>query len=176
MQQYQFEKIYSQMEKEFGSIERGEEDFHTMMFYPMESNLLKTHRKYPSSNSRRLREAISLVLFDIKSRYTGEQFSLDKFRDDDNARLEYALLMSFDPFTNEELRSILTGELKMNLNDLDKLHDYYAEPISCLLRLRESVDTWEKRLGSNGYFEFAESYIGAQITGDDLIYAVIEME
>lgn len=31
MQQYQFEKIYSQMEKEFGTIERGDEDLHTMM-------------------------------------------------------------------------------------------------------------------------------------------------
>ena len=77
MQQYQFEKIYSQMEKEFGTIERGDEDLHTMMFYPLESNLLKTHRQYPSSNSRRLREAIGLVFYDIKSRYTGEQYDLD---------------------------------------------------------------------------------------------------
>lgn len=176
MQQYQFEKIYSQMEKEFGSIERGEEELHTMMFHPLESNLLKTHRRYPSSNSRRLREAIALVLFDIKSRYTKEVYSLDKFRDDDNARLEYAMLMAFDPFTNEELRAVLTNELKMDLSDLAGLHDYYAEPISCLLRLKESVDIWEKRLGSNGYFEFAENYLGELVTGDELIYAVIEME
>ncbi len=176
MQQYQFEKIYSQMEKEFGTIERGEEDLHTMMFYPLESNLLKTHRQYPSSNSRRLREAIGLVFYDIKSRYTGESYSLDNIRDKENARLEYALLMAFDPFTNEELRAVLTNQLHMDLTDRSLLYDYYAEPITCLVRLKESVDTWEKRLGSNGYFEFAESYIGAQITGDELIYAVMELE
>ena len=31
MQQYQFEKIFTQMEKEFRKIQRGDEDFHTMM-------------------------------------------------------------------------------------------------------------------------------------------------
>ena len=175
MQQYQFEKIYSQMEKEFGTIERGDEDLHTMMFYPLESNLLKTHRQYPSSNSRRLREAIGLVFYDIKSRYTGEQYDLDNIRDKDNARLEFALLMAFDPFTNEELRATLTGELHMDLTDKSLLYDYYTEPIVCLVRLKESVDTWEKKLGSNGYFTFAESYIGSQIRGDDLIYAVMEL-
>ena len=123
MQQYQFEKIYSQMEKEFGTIERGDEDLHTMMFYPLESNLLKTHRQYPSSNSRRLREAIGLVFYDIKSRYTGEQYDLDNIRDKDNARLEFALLMAFDPFTNEELRATLTSELHMDLTDKSLLYD-----------------------------------------------------
>ena len=77
MQQYQFEKIYSQMEKEFGKIDKGEEEFHTMMFFTIESNLLKIHRQYPTSNSRRLKEAIALALFDIKSRCTNESFELD---------------------------------------------------------------------------------------------------
>ena len=36
MQQYQFEKIYSQMEKEFGKIDKGEEEFHTMMFFTID--------------------------------------------------------------------------------------------------------------------------------------------
>ena len=64
MQQYQFDRIYSQMEKEFGRIRTGEEE-HMMMLFPIEGNLLKTYRKYPASNSRRPREAIGLVLFDI---------------------------------------------------------------------------------------------------------------
>lgn len=106
MQQYQFEKIYSQMEKEYGKIAKGDEDFHTINIFAMESNLLKVHRKFPSSNSRRLLEAIALVLFDIKSRCTGETFELDSFRNEDNARLEHALLMAFDPFTNEELHAV----------------------------------------------------------------------
>lgn len=88
MQRYQFEKIYSQMEKEFGKMKAGQEDGHAMLLFPMESNVLKNHRKHPASNSRRLREAIALVLFDIKSRYTGEEeTTLEKFRSEDTTLL-----------------------------------------------------------------------------------------
>lgn len=73
MQLYQLEKIYSQMEKEFGKIRKGEEKVYSMLLFPMEENVLKIHRRFPSSNSRRLREAIALVLFGIKEKYTGEK-------------------------------------------------------------------------------------------------------
>lgn len=45
MQLYQFEKIYSQMEKEFGKIRKGDEETYSMLLLPMESNALKIHRK-----------------------------------------------------------------------------------------------------------------------------------
>lgn len=34
MQLYQFERIYSQMEKEFGKIRKGEEDGYAMLLFP----------------------------------------------------------------------------------------------------------------------------------------------
>ena len=172
MQQYQFEKIYSQMEKEFGKIDKGEEEFHTMMFFTIESNLLKIHRQYPTSNSRRLKEAIALALFDIKSRCTNESFELDAFRNEENERLEQAVLMAFVPFTNEEIRTFINDETDIDLTDPDTLHGLYTEAVLCLLRIRESVETWEKRMGSNGYFEFAESYMGPQVEGDEMAYTV----
>lgn len=172
MQQYQFEKIYSQMEKEFGKIDKGEEEFHTMMFFTIESNLLKIHRQYPTSNSRRLKEAIALALFDIKSRCTNESFELDAFRNEENERLEQAVLMAFDPFTNEEIRTFINDETDIDLTDPDTLHGLYTEAVLCLLRIRELVETWEKRMGSNGYFEFAESYMGPQVEGDEMAYTV----
>ncbi len=55
MQRYQFDKIYTQMEKEFGKIRSGQEEGQAMMLFPMESNALKIRRKYPASNSRRFR-------------------------------------------------------------------------------------------------------------------------
>ena len=98
MQLYQFERIYSQMEKEFGKMRKGEEDAYAMLLLPLEGNALKAHREFPSSNSRRLREAIALVLFDIKERCTGEKADTGKFRNEDNEKLEKALLMAFDPY------------------------------------------------------------------------------
>ncbi len=168
MQAYQFERIYSQMEKEFGKVKKGEEDAYAMLMFPMESNALKIHRANPESNSRRLREAIGLVLFDIKNRYTENVYDVEAFRNKDNRKLEEALLMAFDPFTNEEVKNILGMP-----SEPEELRKYYREPVMCLLRIKDSIDIWEKRAGANGYFDFIEKYMGSQISGDEMKFSVL---
>lgn len=172
MQYYQFERVFSQMEKEFGKIRTGQEEAHTMTLFPMEGNVLKVQRQYPASNSRRLLEAIGLVLFDIKERYTGETIDVAKFRNEDNARLEQALLMAFDPFTNEELKEAIQSQSILDLTDLKQLHHYYQEPIQCLLKIKDSLDLWTRELGSNGYFDFIENQMGYQVNGNEMNYAI----
>lgn len=167
MQLYQFEKIYSQMEKEFGKIKKGNEEEYSMLLFPLESNVLKVHRAHPDSNSRRLREAIALALFDIKSHYTKENYDIGKFRNEDNEKLEKALLMAFDPFTNEEVKEVMGNQM-----DETQLREYYSIPVMCLLRIKDSVDTWEKRSGANGYFLFIEQYMGAEVNGDEMDFSI----
>ena len=173
MQLYQFEKIYSQMEKEFGKIRKSDEETYSMLLLPMESNVLKIHRKFPASNSRRMKEAIALVLFDIKSRCTGESFDTGNFRNEDNERLETALLMAFDPYTNSEIKELLISRGRQHELDLKKMQQYYKIPVMCLLRIKASIDTWEKNAGTNGYFDFIEGYMGTSITGDEMKYSVM---
>ncbi len=108
------------MEKEFGKIKKGEEDYYTMLLFPLENN---------------------------------------------------ALLMAFDPFTNEEIKELLDMPM-----DLARLHEYYKLPVMCLLRLKDSIDTWEKREGANGYFNFIERYIGTQVEGSEMMFYVWEQE
>ncbi len=173
MQYYQFERIFSQMEKEFGKIKAGQEEHHALMMLPLEGNVLKVHRKYPSSNSRSLNEAIALVLFAIKEHYTDQIFNTDSFRDEHNKRLEIALLMAFDPFTNEDIKELLTSQANIDLSNPNELRDYYVEPIRCLLRIKESIDTWIKHNGSNGYFDFIEPFMGDKILGDEMKFSVL---
>lgn len=173
MQLYQFERICSQMEKEFGKIRKGEEEDYSMLFFALEGNALKTHREFPQSNSRRLREAIALALFDIKEKYTGEKVDIKKFRNDDNEKLEKALLMAFDPYTNVEVMEHLKQIVKTDVFTQEMLKDYYKIPVMCLLRIKDSIDTWEKRSGADGYFDFIESYIGGQIEGSKMNFSVM---
>jgi len=173
MQLYQFEKIYSQMEKEFGKIRKGEEETYSMLLLPLEGNVLKIHRDAPLSNSRRLREAIALVLFDIKERYTGELIDTEKFRNDDNEKLEKALLMAFDPYTNKEVMELLKQQNETNELTHDQLKGYYKLPIICLLRIKDSIDTWEKQSGADGYFDFIQSYMGSQIKGTEMNFTIM---
>lgn len=173
MQLYQFERIYSQMEKEFGKIRKGEEEFFTMLFFSLEGNTLKVHREWPACNSRRLREAIALVLFDIKERCTGEKSDTGSFRNEENEKLEKALLMAFDPYTNVEVMELLkqrTGKEKLTQ---EILKEYYKFPVMCLLRIKESIDTWEKRSGADGYFDFIEGYMGNQVKGNEMNFAIM---
>jgi len=173
MRYYQFERIFSQMEKEFGKIKAGQEEHHALMMLPLEGNVLKVHRKYPSSNSRSLNEAIALVLFAIKEHYTVQIFNTDSFRDEHNKRLEIALLMAFDPFTNEDIKELITSQANIDLSNPNELRAYYVEPIRCLLRIKESIDTWIKHNGSNGYFDFIEQFMGDKIFGDEMKFSVL---
>ena len=172
MKLYEFERIYSQMEKEFGKMKKGEEDAYSMLLFPMEGNALKIHREFPSSNSRRLRESIALALFDIK-RCMGEENDVDKFRNEDNERLKKALLMSFDPYTNDELMSLLKQHYQTDELTLEMLKEYYKFPVMCLLRIKDSIDLWEKQSGPNGYFDFVENYMGDEIRGTEMNFSII---
>ena len=55
----------------------------------------------------------------------------------------------------------------MDLNDKRMLTDYYKEPVLCMLRIKNSVELWLKKNGSNGYFDFLESYMGQEIPNDN---------
>lgn len=172
MQLYQFEKIYAQMEKEFGKIRKGEENAYSMLLLPLESNALKVHRMNPNSNSRRLREAIALALFDIKMYYSGENIDIEKFRNEDNEKLEKALLMAFDPFTNKEVMAAFARQNQTEEPSQDLLHQYYKLPVLCLLRIKDSIDLWEKNAGADGYFNFIEGHMGAEIQGSEMRYSI----
>lgn len=173
MQLYQFERIYSKMEKEFGKMRKGEEEVYSMLLLPLEGNALKVHREFPSSNSRRLREAIALALFDIKERCTGEKADTGKFRNEANEKLEKALLMAFDPYTNEEVMELLKQQETAEELPQEMLKNYYKFPVMCLLRIKDSIDTWEKRAGADGYFEFIEGYMGGQIKGTEMEFTLM---
>lgn len=173
MQSYQFERIYSQMEKEFGKIRKGEEEGYSRLLLPLEGNVLKVHREFPSSNSRRLREAIALVLFDVKEKCTGEKADTEKFRNEDNEKLEKALLMAFDPYTNEEVMKLLKQQAQTDELTREMLKGYYRFPVMCLLRIKDSIDTWEKRSGADGYFDFLENYMGSQIKGTEMNFTIM---
>ncbi|MGN1184599.1 MAG: hypothetical protein ACI4R7_05170, partial [Oliverpabstia sp.] len=154
------------MEREFGRMRKGEEDVYSMLLIALEGNVLKIHREFPSSNSRRLREAIALVLFDIKGNCTGEKADTGNFRNEENEKLEKALLMAFDPFVNENVMKVLKKKTRTRELTQEMLKSYYKIPVMCLLRIKDSIDTWEKRSGADGYFDFIEGYMGSQIKGN----------
>ena len=116
------------------------------------------------------------MLFDIKGKCTGEVIDTETFRNEDNEKLENALLMAFDPYTNAEVMELFKQQSKTDDLTQDMLKNYYKLPVMCLLRIKDSIDTWEKRSGVNGYFDFLESYMGSQIKGTEMNFSIMSSE
>jgi len=62
-----FERITSNMAREFGRIKKGTEEEYALSLYPIESNLLKTNRASGVNNGRRAMDAIKICLFKEES-------------------------------------------------------------------------------------------------------------
>ena len=120
------------MVQRFGSIKKGEEDSHFPLMFPMESNLLKLHREDEKRDSRRAIEAIHICLLTIDGYLREINYDLGAFLSEENQALAHGLLMSFDPFTNPEIREVLEGS---DLDSGEAMEAYYEEPVKCLLRL-----------------------------------------
>ena len=166
MNQQQFEQIARTMERRYGKIRKGREEDYAMMLFPMESNLLKTWRRHPDSNSRRLEEAILLALHAVKGHTDGENDDYKKFETAENRRLKDALLAAFDPIENEDVHKAVE-DIGMDMEDREAVQEFFRIPVMCMLRIRESVEHWEKRMGNNGYFSFLEGYLGNKVPDDD---------
>ena len=169
MNQYQFGQITRRMEQKYGKMRKNEEDKYAMLLFPMESNLLKIHRKEPGANSRRLEEAILLVLHEIESRTDEKSTDVSSYENEENLLLKEALLKAFDPFTNDEIADLLREGGKADLEDKEFLSKYYKEPVMCVLRIKESVEHWIKRGGADGYFDFLEGWFGDKVPDDDMM-------
>lgn len=114
-----------------------------------------------------------MVLFDIKEKYTGEMADIGKFRNEDNEKLEKALLMAFDPYTNVEVMELLKQQTQTEELTQEMLKSCYKLPVMCLLRIKDSIDTWEKRSGADGYFDFIEGCMGSQIKGTEMKFTIM---
>jgi len=163
--QYAFERISTSMTKTFGKVKKGKEEDFSLELTALEGNLLKTYRKNNICNGRRALEAIKICFFIIDGYISNCEYDLSEYKTPENEPLVKAILMAFDPFTNENVREVLDDESDMH--SLDDLREYFTRPIQCLLRIEESVKLWTKRNGSDGYFNFIEVFMGHLIPHDE---------
>ena len=171
MNQYQFEQVIRRMEKRYGKIYKGREEPYEDMLEAMEYNLLKVYSTDHACNSRRLMEAVPLALYAVEGRLTGQEYDVAAFENPENLKLKHALLTAFDPFTNAKLRKEAEEACGWNLNDGKELEAYYRRAIQCILRILDSVKTWTKERGKDGYFNFISDFILLE-DDDEMNFAV----
>lgn len=166
MNEYQFNQVAKRMSNRYGHISHGDEMQHNMTLTPIELNAMKAHREDPSINGYRMIEGIMLVLHEIERRLGINDNDVSRFENEGNLKIKHALLMAFDPFENEKIKIITKN---IDWSNLDNLRDYYAEPIRCLIRIKESAEKWTKHYGQEGYFTFLEGTL-SELYPDDNEY------
>ena len=162
---YNFNKISSNMGKEFGSVRKGEEGQYSYMLQPIEENILKTSRLNNIKSGRDIIAAIHICLFVIDGYLKNIEYELAEHETNENKDFVRAILTACDPFTNNELNNIVSE--KYDINTPDGLKSYFEIPVMCLLRIEKSIETWSKEYGSGGYIYFLETQIGRTVKRDD---------
>jgi hypothetical protein len=168
-----FERMPSKMAKTFGTIPKGRENDFNDVLFPMESNLVKVNRTHGTNNGRRALEAVALCLFRVDGYLNGKEYDLSSFVSPENEAYMNGLLMSFDPFTNGQLRAV--AEEACDLNSPEGLRGYFSTPVKCLLRIAKSIELWTKDYGAGGYFVFLERQIGVLVPDDGKMDFITEL-
>jgi len=128
----------------------------------MEGNLLKLHRQDSNRTGRHADEAIEMALLTVDGYLQQIEYDFDRFAAPENQIFLQGLLISCDPYINQELREVV-----MTNDTAFDAKEYFRLPIQCLLRIEKSIDLWNEDLGSNGYFMFIEGELGYLVEQDD---------
>jgi hypothetical protein len=168
---HNYERISSRMAKEFGVIEKNLEGNYEQILFHIESNLLKINRKHGIDNGQMAIDAIHICLLMIDGYLNRTEYDLDPYITETNKPFLTALLMSFDPFTNEHLKPIV--EEKCDMQSTEGLHEYFEAPVKCLLWIEKNIELQTKNSGNNGYFSFLENQIGEAVAQDETIDCIV---
>ena len=159
-----FERVSSNMAKEFGTIKKGAEKDYILFMLPIESNLIKMGRKTGNKNGRRAMEAIKICLFTIDGYINGWEYDFSNYLTPENKDFVHGILMAIDPFTNQQLYKVLDNEYY--LDKKEDLREYFTTPVKCLLRIEVSMQQETKDYGTSGYFDFLENHMGDVLPDD----------
>ncbi|MFA7231746.1 MAG: hypothetical protein WC071_10795 [Victivallaceae bacterium] len=169
--QYRLEKIAAEMANKFGKI-KGQEEAYSLLLACMEGNMLKTRRINHKCVSRRAMEAVNMALMTVNGYLNGIAYDFGDYMNEENRQLYLALMKSFDPQHNDEIPRPPAWSL--NPDNIDNITAFYAAPVKCLVRIKESVEFWMKKMGNDGYFVFIEPAIAKIMNLDDKMgFAVI---
>lgn len=157
---YQFDSIALRTKKTIKEpIQKGEEDgFYYEYLQTIEFEAYMLHQRY-GINNRQMMEIIQMVLLDIKSVLSGEEYDYSKWEEPCYRSCADAIEKYFMVSRFPELREVLRKGVVQD-------EAFYELAQKCLIRIHESVEFWTKQGGDNGYFHFIEGFIGTGILED----------
>lgn len=147
---YDIKRILSRVEKEFGKIKRGTEEFYNPQLDYIEQAIYEVYKTIPISDYE-LQEVISAIIYDLKGYIDNKIYDYSELLDEKVIKFAKELEYIFNPFINENI--IINDSAKKDLKGL------FTLPIICLTRIYDSIDFWRLKYGKNGYFKMLEEMV-----------------
>lgn len=147
---YDMQRVLSRVEKEYGKIKRGTEEFYDPQLNYIEHTIYEIWEENPITDYE-LQDAICAVIYDLKGYVENKTYDYSEVLDERVVKFSRELQHLFNPFVNDEIK----------VNDLGKndLKGLFTLPIICLDRIYYSVDFWRDRYGKNGYYKMLEEMV-----------------
>lgn len=148
---YQMKKIASRVKREFGYIQHGNEDIDLIGLAAYENHLMDLAKDF-DFNSRQLKTVAEIWMFLLYGSYHSITYEFEDVAD--QIIIETAKYMSY--YTNP----IIAGKLKdIEVKDPEQLFESFKSVLMRLGRIHESMEFWEKELGSNGYIKYLSQFL-----------------
>ncbi|MBE6422206.1 hypothetical protein [Succinivibrio dextrinosolvens] len=135
------------------------------ILYVIESNLLfQIDRLEEGKSSYEIKSsevdtALRICIFKILEKVTGEEYDTSIHEEGIIKDLVYAVLYAFDPFTNEDVKKILSEqtEVEFDLSNLEMKKDYFLNYVNAICMLLKSLEIRDQMHGYNGYVHFLKT-------------------
>ena len=150
---YDMKKITAKLKKEFGSIKHGDEEPYLEGLAAYENNLQVMVERY-QLNSRQLRTIVEIWMLLLYGSLHQKTYDFCAVADLDLIEIAKSLEWYSNPIINPKLYDTLKAEDIAALDKNKICERSVTMAFRLLIRIHESMDFWEKKLGSNGYLNY----------------------
>ena len=163
--EYDMKRVLSLATKEYGKIERGEEEQYNPQIDYIEHKIYELFSKTYISDYE-LQEVIPMVIYDLKGYIDNKLYDYTNIRDEKLNNFAKDLEMLFNPFINPDI--------KINKKAKEDLKGLFTLPIICLVRINASIEFWRKAYGKDGYFKMLREMVVPIVHIGNFSYALEE--
>lgn len=156
---YHMQKITGKLKKEFGSIKHGEEEPYLEGLLAYEKNLLILAERYVL-NSGQLRTIVEIWMHLLYGSWHEKTYDFSAVADQDLIEMAKDMDFHSNPLRNPELLDILNVNPDAEGLSTDQIYEKsITMGLRLLVRIHDSMDFWEKEMGSNGYLKYLTAFV-----------------
>lgn len=157
---YQMKKICGKIKKEFGSIPMGKEEPYMMELAFLETELLEVANRM-DVHSRQIRVLLELWMFIMYGTLRDITYDFRKAADVDLIESAYYLNAYSNPLYNQDFKKKEQGlHPNVDFSLMENIEVLFETNFKVLVKIHESIDFWEKELGSDGYLTYLKRICG----------------